>query len=432
MARLPGERTTTAAEPALWDSLTSGNLGQSQVMAEVPQTFAGPLFERVPAASRGALLRILKDVQTDRGGSPRAFFGEPSWKVPLQWGNPVSPWETEFVLKDIIGCDDFGRGEKLAWEYALRYEGVPMTLAFQKFGMRAYIDIERIDEPGAVDMASRLALTIGRALPLLRKTVLSAIADEQISRGEINVDNHLPRLKRQYEHFRNLSSASLLAASVAEPIREEQPGPPRTISVRLPSIELEQQAGYESNAALSAFFSMLEHLLLIEFLLSGREADGGRLGTFLASGWKAKFKYVMDLEDPQTKVQYDKLAEIHDQARNRSVHGGVHSDGTDFNFLLPGVGPVSAHLVISGRKRTYRWSSKTTASSVQDVLDEVGGWLENRPLGPAITYGESGLPLFFGSGLRNELVEARRDPASLLTIIENLRTWLDNSANMDW
>lgn len=306
-----------------------------------------------------------------------------------------------------------------------------MTLAFQKFGLRAYVDREEVDEAAAEALASQLVRTIGRALPLLRKTVLTQIADEQVAHGEVNIDNHFPRLKAQYEHFRELSKASTLAADTAVPIREQHPGPPPSISVRYPDYQLRQHAQYEANAAMNAFFSMLEHLLLIEYLLSGREARDGRLASFIASGWSAKFKLVVDLGVGRAKVHYDGLVAIHDQVRNRSIHGEIHSDGTDFSFLLPGVGPVSTRLVTSGGKRSYRWGA-ASSSAVLDELAEVATWLAAGPLGAAVAYGQSGLPLFFGGGIREELVGARHDPTSLSETIDIIGRMVDDAANMDW
>jgi len=379
------------------------------------------MYERLPIQARPALVRLLQQIQPDPEGSDRAYFGRPSWKVPLQWGKPVRPWEAQFVLRDIVGCEDFGRIEKLAWEFALRFEDIPMTLAFQKFGLRAYVEKNVIDEAGAEAVANRMVNTIGSAMPLLRKTVLAMIADEQIARGELNVRNHFLLLHRQYAHFRDLSIGSELAAAAARPIREELEG---TLNVRFPGFELRDQARYEAKAGLNAFFSLLEHLLLIEFLLSGQDATGGLLAKFIASGWNTKFKQLLDLSDQETKV-YGEL-------RNPSVHGEVHSDGTDFDFLLPGVGPVPARLVItnSGGYR-YRWT-ETDSSALSDMVDGVEAWLRSGPLESAVVYGDSDLPLFFGDALREDLVNARHDVAELHDLIKAIQRMTDDAANMDW
>jgi hypothetical protein len=168
-------------------------------------------------------MRVLRGIEPDPNGTPRAFFETPSRKVTLGWGDPLEPWQAQFVLGDIIGCRDFGKGEKLAWEFALKFEGLPMTVAFQKFGLRAYVD-PRADEVTAEQAAKRMAETISRSMPLLEKTVLADIADEQVERGQVNIRNHYSKLENQYQRFRDLSEASLVAAGKAEPAVETDPG----------------------------------------------------------------------------------------------------------------------------------------------------------------------------------------------------------------
>jgi hypothetical protein len=386
----------------------------------------GKLFARVPAGSQRRLTQTLHPIRPDPEGRPRVWASG-SWKVPLPWGSPVSPWEAEFVLGHIVGCHDFGRDEKLAWEYALTFEGVSMTLAFQKFGLRAYVDTSVGDEPQATALAQRLVATISDAMPVLRKTVLASIADEQIALGHVNVENHYRTLRGQYEHFRDLSTRTEKSAATAEPIHESGPG---FISVRLPSYELAQKARYEAGAALNAFFSMLEHLLLIAFLLSDLPAERGALAKFIGSGWSAKFKQVVDITDISALQWYERLRVIHAEVRNPSIHGGVQADGTDFSFILPGVGPVSTRLVIAQGRRQYQWDGIKT--NILTALESVSEWLRTGPLAPAVRYGESGLPLFFGDELRADLHAASSDEEALDELIDRLNWMIDQAANMDW
>lgn len=118
------------------------------------------LVERVPPQSVENLRQILRDVELTEGPH-RAFLGAPSWRVRIGWGRPLHPWEVGFILGDILGCRDFGHGEKLAWEHALKFESVSLTVAFQKFGLRAYVDANATDEQGAEDLVTRLMSTLG-------------------------------------------------------------------------------------------------------------------------------------------------------------------------------------------------------------------------------------------------------------------------------
>ncbi len=391
----------------------------------------GPLVVRVPTRARAALSRALADVHRDEQGAARAVFGVQSWRVPVTSDARLAPWQAEFILRDIVGCSDFGRDEKLAWEYALLFKGVQMTLAFQKFGLRVYVDA-RVNEATAQEMASAMASILSSAMPLLEKTILAEIADDQVARGEVNVENHYGVLARQYKHFSDMSERSLLAADTAQPIREAMPGPNTGYIIRFPEVELREQARFESKAAVLAFFSLLEHLLLIAFLLDGHDATRGALAAFIGAGWNDKFKKIVDLRNRESKRHYDHLSALHDELRNPSAHGEVHSDGTDFLFILPGVGPVPGRLVMRGRRRRlYQWRGGE-ADDVSRQLGETEQWLRTGPLAGAVAYGEAGLPLFFGSVLRDELVAVRHDSDALQNAIGRLSMLVDQSANLDW
>lgn len=390
---------------------------------------AGPLFERVPPGAQAALLHILSGIEPDPVGPDRAFLGAPSRRIPLGWGRPIEPWEAAFILRKIVGCEDSGRGEKLAWEFPLRFEGVAMTLAFEKFGLRAYVDAS-LDDEAATALAQRMAEQLARAVPLLKKTVLTAIADEQVTLGVVNVENHYRRLHRQFTHFKKLSEQSLVTAAGTERVTEELPdGGWRSSN---PARYIEEEARFEGKAAVHMLFSLLEHLLLIEFFLAGKDPANGQLAQFIGSGWNDKFKQVADLTDSETKRQYDRLVALHEDLRNPTAHGEVESDGTDFRFILPDIGPVATRLVVQkGTRRTYRW----TSSTIHDILaelTEVERWLASGFLGRAVQYGESDLELYFGSDLGAAIALSSDDPEGLNQVIEYVSRMVDNAANMDW
>lgn len=148
--------------------------------------------------------------------------------------------------------------------------------------------------------------------------------------------------------------------------------------------------------------------------------------------WVGEFKQIVDVNVRESTHYYDRLVAVHDELRNPSARGEIHSDGTDFSFILPGVGPVHARLVMQkGRQRTYRWHG----GGVDDILAELADveqWLRTGPLGSAVQYGESDLSLFFGGDLRTELAASAHDPDALKELIDRLQWLVDSHANMDW
>lgn len=377
-----------------------------------------------PGARAGVENRLAA-LRPDPTGARRAFLGEPSWRIRA---DGIAPWAACFVLRDIVGCHDFGRDEKLAWEHALKFEGVPMTMAYQKFGLRAYVD-QGVDELEASRLVADLIVAMSGCMPLLQGTVLASIADSQVEQGALNIDNRHDDLSRQLCHFRQLALSSQARAMDTDPVSVSDGL--RSVTV-FPHHERLREARFETGAALAAFFSLLEHTLLIGFMLSGRDATGGRLADFIGSGWAAKFKTVVDLSEPDCKVVYDGLVQLYGEVRNPAAHGEVRSDGADFSFLLPGIGPVSTRLMVTaGKRRTYEWSRSSTVELLDEIQSLVG-WLDSGPLGRSTFYGRTGLPLFFGSALREDLVECAGEEQSFHEAIERIEWLVSRNMDMDW
>ena len=383
----------------------------------------------LPARPQQIVSRILAELEVDNEGPSRAYFGAPSIRIPVDWGDPLEPWELKMLLGEVLGGHDFGRTEKLAWEYPIRFRSVPLTMAFQKFGVRAYVDPVVGQESEARALVKALLDTCHKAMPLIRKTALRSIADQQISDGKVNIDNHFSDLRDQYEHFCLLARASDEAAATAKPIEQRGDG---WVGITLPAHQLRREARFEATAAVASFFSMLEHLLLIAYFFSPLDESDGSLADFIGGGWSTKFRRVLAISDPAIKAPYDALVEIADSVRNPSAHGAVRPDGTDFRFLLPGVGPVSARVTISNSKaRRYSWDDKKPFPSLA-ALDSAYESLRSGPLRAAVTYGDSGLDLYFGSKIRDALRSAASHPEELDNLIEFLQEQVDRAANMDW
>jgi hypothetical protein len=226
-------------------------------------------------------------------------------------------------------------------------------------------------------------------------------------------------LMEQYDHFESRVNDAIAEATDA--------GVPD-------AFRLSRKGRFEAVAAVNAFFSLLEHVLLIGFMLSDVDVSQGQLAQFIGSGWREKFKSVVGTSDPSAKQAYDTIVRIQDDLRNRAVHGEVGADGTDFEFLLDGVGPVPAHLVVGiSKKRTYGWAT-ASPEGVLDAVRSVLNWMSGGPLQSAIRYGEWGLPLFFGSigGLRSTLAHSATDPDRFQMSFEAISRIMDDAANMDW
>ena len=405
-------------------------------MANPPSSLGGRLASDLPADEYSAVRRILAEVAPNEG-PPRAVLGAPTWKIRMRWGDPVEPWEMEFALRDILGCRDFGRFEKLAWEYALTFRCVAMTVAFEKFGLRVYVDSDAVaGEQQAENLATDLFRTIGKVIPILKRTIIREIADRQITAGNVRVHNPVPELHSRFRHFVKLSEASRRRAESAEPFvieRTDVEGLAWSSTYHDPSFAIMKESSYEMQAGMETFYSLLEGVLFVEFMLSDRDAADGALLRFIGAGWRQKFTELLDIDSPDIKKRYDSLSEIYRYIRSPSVHGGLCSDGADFDFYLPGIQPVSSTVTAGANSSPfYQWGSLPSRADASAVVLDSYEWVKSGELAAAYTYGDSGLPLFFGSKWRDSLVRCKGDLESLEGEMQKISYFIDQAANMDW
>jgi hypothetical protein len=74
---------------------------------------------------------------------------------------------------------------------------------------------------------------------------------------------------------------------------------------------------FHSTAMVDAYFSRLEHLLVLLRAFSGEPLAKGELITLLAASWDEKLKMLVDVtSDRQTELLYSQLKRLKEQVRN--------------------------------------------------------------------------------------------------------------------
>jgi hypothetical protein len=102
-----------------------------------------------------------------------------------------------------LGSHDLGRAEKLAWEHTFQVDGVPCSIASQKFGLRLYIDGEAVpEEADAEALAERITKAIIAGQRIIEREVLRPLGVEQMRKGNITLRNQYHSLRRAYSYFR--------------------------------------------------------------------------------------------------------------------------------------------------------------------------------------------------------------------------------------
>ena len=171
-----------------------------------------------------------------------------------------------FLLTRIMGLRNLGPDEKTAWHVPIGFRGHRVTIASHKFGVRLYIHANRDSRESAEDIGREVIQRLAKALGIVEREVLADYACRANRRRSghrrepvSQASRHVRTLSRRGGlRVRRISGASEAAsadgregraagvfAGINEKIRQEQIG------------------AWEILVAVNAYFSVLEHELVL-------------------------------------------------------------------------------------------------------------------------------------------------------------------------
>jgi hypothetical protein len=388
----------------------------------------------------------------DRQSLERALSGFARWddqdasfreahSVAVAWGEPFEPWVLRFMLVDVIGCQDFGRSEKVAWVCQVVMDGIPIEFSFRKFGLGGVVG-GSADQTAAEGVVGDCLRRLRAALPLVERKLIQPTIKKAMDAERVTISNQFSYFSEMYDHLRGLSEQSARDATHLKPVTTTFPD---GSSTSFPAVERAREAEFEAYGALFALFSMLEHLLVIEMSFRKFGIADENLADFLRLSWSEKFKRVVDISDRQAKHVYNVLKALADENRNPAAHGGIDRSSTNLAIHLDGYGAVPVGVHPRSSLPTYTFHPQLphevspfatleglgVGKSGWGAIDEVVAWLRAGPLSAAYEYGTSGLPILLDASSRSEAHAARASGA--LEELLDRRGWLvDRAANMDW
>jgi len=226
--------------------------------------------------------------------------------------NLPPPYLVYFLLVELLGCRDFGQAEKVAWSVPIEFEGELFFIEHRKFGLGIFASVSPENEEKATQIVKLIHVK------LIHKGVKAAtqffgyLAAEAVKNSQLNVTNNSPWLFSRYEFLRDEFHK---AKAVAEARKDEREVTHRTYpngsvgtSISNPSFRLGQEAGWLGIAAIEAFFSWTEHVLIHLAILQGKVVTGDAVAKLAGADWSEKFKTA--LQKIKTSISFnDRLDE---------------------------------------------------------------------------------------------------------------------------
>lgn len=319
-----------------------------------------------------------------------------------------------YALTRLVDLKDLGRGEKVAWSIDARFCDLPFQIALRKFGFQVCVPEGTSED---------LLLQLIRSLQVAAKLAARSLADfaaEQVEAGNVTIENQYRIFDGAYRFFRQ------------EATDRYQKSPNGRFLLYNTSLS---EAGYCAGAMLNAYFSRLEHVLVLILPFTCIDLTQGGLRRFASDIWQDKFKTLFKLHtDATAKRIHDVLKDIKDTFRNPISHGGFDKKETFFYFHVAGIAALPARL--TGHDVCIEhYSTLITKPEFERLcqqLDECDTLLDQSTIGLGVRYVQTGLPTSFSTKFRTAAQEAARSSTTFEEFMERQMENFDRHVNMDY
>lgn len=346
-----------------------------------------------------------------------------------------------FLLVDFLEFPHLSRWEKTAWNVPVRLNGRLYGIEHRKMGLGVFAPAL---DPNSTRSGTPTEEQEGDAreiVALIRRAVIAAEpyfewrAEQAASGAHLNVLNRSSSLHDRFEFFRGryreLSDEYQRRKDEKEVIKTQHKNGTST-TVRFPAAHLSQEAQWNAQAAVDAFFSWTEHVFIHLAILQGRARTGADVAALADADWKSKFKAALGLSDSESKKHYDILLELRQQIRNFMAHGAFGKRGEAFEFHS-GAGAVP--LLLTGKQKHKCSFTGSPAFVDERAISDIDKFVAHFWSGsrePAKEYVESGLPLILSYVHDGTYARAMKSCDDMSEFLEHLMYQFDSAANMDW
>jgi len=347
-----------------------------------------------------------------------------------------------FLLVDLLGYQNLGRWEKVAWIIPVRHQDRLYSIEHRKFGIGIFAPnhdpaarMSGNPSDQAESDAREIAAAINKAASIA-EPYFEWRAKQAASTSQLNVVNVSGDLFDRYMFFRDkffsLTEEAERRKDERHIVKETLPSGIELTSGSFPAYELRRDAKWNAQAAIEAFFSWTEHSFIHLAILQRHLHNGEKVATLAAADWKAKFKEALDLSHPETKSHYDRLLDLRAQIRNFMAHGAFGKRGEAFLFHS-GAGAVPVLLTQSQRHRYALTARPAFDESV--AITDIDAFIEHLWSGsraPAKIYIFSELPSILTYVEDGTYERAMRSEEDMTELVDYLSNSFNNAGNMDW
>jgi hypothetical protein len=195
-----------------------------------------------------------------------------------------------FLLVDLLKFPHGGRWEKVAWTIPVDFNGRAALIEYRKFGLGVFSPATPEDEATASGIVAAVERGVGAARPFF-----DHLAAEAVSGSRLNVTNNCAWLFSRYTYLRDqfrekVASVTDTSLYKLEKIVSTLPDGTKLESFSVPRFSDMQEARWIGIAAIEAFFSWTEHVLIHIGILLGNIKTGQDVARLADSEWSEKIR----------------------------------------------------------------------------------------------------------------------------------------------
>ncbi len=311
--------------------------------------------------------------------------------------------------------------EKVHWTVPFYYKGKTYAISYEKFGI--YFYSENQDNEEEKELLNR----IEKGVTFVENNFLKEIASDKIKSGNIIIKNNFIQLTEQYGYFRE--TAHYLFENNQEKSEKKDP---KEFLTNLFTRKNEHHACYNAIAMIDAYYSRLEHLLLICLPFTEYNFEEEDIKKFISSGITDKLSTIE--RNYKSKKEYIPINNIREKYRNSLAHGRIEKDGQSFSFYLDNIGAIPVHL--SNIRDSIQFNHIPIDKEVFLMLcrefDDFDNYLESNAMPTAWKYANSGLNLPLDEKNLIELKEQSKTSEQFDEWIEHCQYQSDRYHNAEY
>lgn len=328
-----------------------------------------------------------------------------------------------FLLIEICNFSRRTREEKMHWNVAFIYKNMNYAITHEKFGLRLYEEIDNTINQNEV------LGKLNKILRFVEKNALNDIAKQKILEGNITIVNQFNKIDNQYKYFRNRAKTEF----TPEENKVTNLGTKDISNFMKNAMDLinresaaKQKGQYNTLAMIDAYFSRLEHLLVLALPFFNYDRNNENISVFVGLNWSDKLKRILDFSNVEIQKHYSALVLIKEKYRNTFAHGGFEKNGQSFYIDLGPYGAIPASL--SGVKNSIHFKifpiDQNVYVEICSIFDGFDQYLSSIAMPQVWIYALSSLHLSLSESYLKDMLEQSDD-------INDFEDWIDHMHDMN-